>query len=539
MNIRFSAGSLYLIIFFLSAFIRLYNLSVFPPSLNWDEVSIGYNAYSILKTGRDEWGQFFPLSFRAYGDYKLPGYIYLDVPFIAIFGLNEIGVRLPSVLLGIGVVILIFLIVRHLTGDLVLSLLAMFISSLTPWLIILSRIALEAHLALFLIILSFYLFLIGLKKSKFLIGSAFALGLSLFAYNSSRVLFLPLILLAVFFSKKQLSPNKYSYISLFILMTVLIIMLPLAVFQDSSARFRWTTIIDEGAISMIEHLRAGSSLPPLVEKLIFNKATYIVPEIIKNYFSHFDPNFLFFNGGSNYQYSVPGTGLTVPILLPFLLLGVVQIIRQKLTWQYFLIGWLLVAPIPGAITRDAPHALRSLFMVVPLVIFSSLGINYFLNLLKNRLQNFFVVVLILLIFIDFIHFWNKYTGEYLRTYSWSWQYGYKQAVEFINNQGVEYDSIVFSKKYGEPHEFILFYTKYNPAKYQTDKNLKRYKKSDWYWVDQFSKFEFVNDWEVRERVENRGDLLLITSPGNYPVNGKLLKSIYFLDDNPAFDIVEL
>lgn len=539
MKIKLSAGSLFLIIFFLSAFIRLYNLSVFPPSLNWDEVSIGYNAYSILKTSRDEWGQFFPLSFRAYGDYKLPGYIYLDVPFIALLGLSEIGIRLPSALAGISIVCLFFLILKNLTKDLTLSLIAMLVAGVTPWLIIFSRIGLEAQLALFLTTLAFYLLLVGIKKPKYLITSAISLGLSIFAYNSSRVIYLPLIIVAFLFFQDKLPKDKSLYISLIILAAAFILMLPLALFQDSSARFRWTTIIDEGAISKIEHLRAGSSLPPLVGKLIFNKATYLVPEIIKNYFSHFDPNFLFFKGGSNYQYSIPGYGLILPILLPFLLLGVVQAIRQKLTWQYFLIGWLLVAPIPGAITRDAPHALRSLFMVVPLITLISLGINYFLNILKNRLQTFFLVVLILLIFINFIHFWNKYTGEYLRTYSWSWQYGYKQAVEFINNQGVEYDSIVFSKKYGEPHEFILFYTKYNPAKYQTDKNLKRYKKSDWYWVDQFNKFEFVNDWEVKERVGNRGDLLLITSPGNYPVNGKLLKSIYFLDGNPAFDIVEL
>lgn len=539
MKIKLSAGSLFLIIFFLSSFIRLYNLSVFPSSLNWDEVSIGYNAYSILKTGMDEWGQFFPLSFKAYGDYKLPGYIYLDVPFIAIFGLNEIGVRLPSALAGVSIVCLFFLILKNLTKNLMLSFIAMLIAGVTPWLIIFSRIGLEAQLALFLTTLAFYLLLVGIEKPKYLIISAIFLGLSIFAYNSSRVIYLPLIIMAFLFFKNKLPQDKSLHISLIILATAFILMLPLALLQDSSARFRWTTIIDEGAVSKIEQLREGSILHPLIGKLIYNKLTYIVPEIIKNYFSHFDPNFLFFKGSSNYQYSVPGYGLILPILLPFLLLGMIQVIRQKLTWQYFLIGWLLVAPIPGAITRDSPHALRSLFMVVPLVIFSSLGINYFLNLLKNRLQKFFLVVLILLIFINFIHFWNKYTGEYLRTYSWSWQYGYKQAVEFINNQGVEYDSIVFSKKYGEPHEFVLFYTKYDPVKFQTDKNLKRYKRSDWYWVDKFSKFEFVNDWEVKKKLANRGDLLLITSPGNYPVNGKLLKIIYFLDGNPAFDIVEL
>lgn len=530
---------LFLIIFFLSAFIRLYNLSVFPPSLNWDEISIGYNAYSILLTGRDEWGKFFPLSFRAYGEYKLPGYIYLAVPFVAIFDLNETGIRLPSALLGIGIVCLFYLILRNLTKDVTLSFIAMLIAGVTPWLIIFSRIALEAQLALFLTILAFYLFLVGLKNPRYLIISAISLGLSIFVYNSSRVIYLPLIIIILIFFKNKLPKNESLQISSIILAASFLIMLPLALLQDSSARFRWTTIIDEGAISRIEHLRAESNLSPLVEKLIFNKATYIVPEIIKNYFSHFDPNFLFFNGGSNYQYSVPGSGLILPILLPFLLLAILQVIKQRLNWQYFLIGWLLISPIPGSITRDAPHALRSLFMVVPLIILISLGVNYFLHLLKGVTRTSCLIIFTALILLNLASFWSNYTGEYTKNYSWSWQYGYKQAVEFINNQGVEYDSIVFSKKYGEPHEFILFYTKYDPAKFQTDKNLKRYKKSDWYWVDQFSKFEFVNDWEVKEKVGNRGDLLLITSPRNYPFYGKLLKSVYFLDGNPAFDIVEL
>ena len=49
----------------LAFFLRFYKVTEIPPSLNWDEVSIGYNAYSILKTGRDEWGVFLPIHFKA------------------------------------------------------------------------------------------------------------------------------------------------------------------------------------------------------------------------------------------------------------------------------------------------------------------------------------------------------------------------------------------------------------------------------------------------------------------------------------------
>ena len=61
---------LLIIIVILAACLRLVALAWNPASLNWDEVSHGYNAYSILMTGKDEWGQLFPLTnFRAYGDY--------------------------------------------------------------------------------------------------------------------------------------------------------------------------------------------------------------------------------------------------------------------------------------------------------------------------------------------------------------------------------------------------------------------------------------------------------------------------------------
>jgi len=67
-------------IILIASVLRLYKLSFTPPSLYWDEASLGYNAYSILKTAHDEHGRFLPLTnFAAFGDYKPPGYIYAAV----------------------------------------------------------------------------------------------------------------------------------------------------------------------------------------------------------------------------------------------------------------------------------------------------------------------------------------------------------------------------------------------------------------------------------------------------------------------------
>src|SRR3989344_4582888 len=100
-----------IIIIFLATVLRFYQLGQNPPSLDWDETAHGYNAYSILKTGRDEYGYKLPLSFRSFDDYKPPIYTYLVVPSVAIFGLNDFAVRFPSAVLGVLAVIFSYLMV--------------------------------------------------------------------------------------------------------------------------------------------------------------------------------------------------------------------------------------------------------------------------------------------------------------------------------------------------------------------------------------------------------------------------------------------
>ena len=140
-----------------------------------------------------------------------------------------------------------------------------------------------------------------------------------------------------------------------------------------------------------------------------------------------------------------------------------------------------------------------------------------------------------------MNYWKVYFGWYRRDYSWSWQYGYKQAAGFIKENYSQYDKIIMTKKYGEPHEFILFYWPWDPKSYNNDSNLVRYFQANWYWVDSFDKFEFVSDWEVKENTKYQTPntkYLLITSPGNYSEGWRKIETIYFLDGKPAFEILE-
>jgi 4-amino-4-deoxy-L-arabinose transferase-like glycosyltransferase len=469
-----------------------------------------------------------PLIFRAFGDYKLPLYIYLTVPFVAIFGLNAFSIRLVSVLAGTFIPLFIYLILKALfNSKSKIPFLGALIFTLSPGTIFLSRIALEANLFLLLFCLSIY-FLIQKKYSL----STLFYGLGLFTYNSSRVL-LPFYLILTLFlivkNKYKIFQNWYKFIP-FIIFSLLTVIQTLN--QSGQARFQWVSILDEGSVNHINELRA------VYPRILVNKATFFIFTATKNYLSHFNPNFLFFNGGSHYQFSLPNFFIISPLFLLFLILGFYYLIKNIGETKYqILLFWLLISPLPSSITRDAPHVLRSIVFLPIIVIIIAIGINLIYQKLPKLTFSF---VLFTLIYGQLL-FWPKYK-IYTTNYSSSWQYGYSQAVDYIKENYLNYDQIIFTKKYGEPHEFILFYWPWDPLKYQTDSTKDWNYHANWYWVDGFDKFKFVNDWEVKEVTKNNNSenkALLITSPNNYNQESRLIKTINFLDDTPAFDILEI
>ena len=74
----------------LAGFLRVHRLGDLPPGFFCDEAGLGYNAYSILETGRDENGVFLPLFVWSFDtSYKNPVFIYSGVLPVAALGLSE------------------------------------------------------------------------------------------------------------------------------------------------------------------------------------------------------------------------------------------------------------------------------------------------------------------------------------------------------------------------------------------------------------------------------------------------------------------
>ena len=210
--------------------------------------------------------------------------------------------------------------------------------------------------------------------------------------------------------------------------------------------------------------------------------------------------------------------------------------------------WLFIAFIPVATTKDSiPNALRTLIANPVYQIMTAYGLVWFYSWLKRKKTAYigvFTVFLAFFVFWEFKTYINNYFNVYPKKYSRDWQYGYKQAVAYIKDHYDEYDMIVFSRVYGEPHMFTLFYLEYPPEKYMYNPNLIRYKAYDWVWVTRFDKFYFPNlsdeDSNYKDiESENVGKrILFIGKPSDFSDDVRVLKTINFLDGQSAFSVVD-
>lgn len=182
----------------LSAFLRFYKLVQVPPSLNWDEIASGYNAYTIANWGADEYGNKFPIVFKSFGEDKAPVHIYLTAIIVKIFGLTDYSTRVSSAAVGVLSVIVIYFLAKFLfKSDLAGMFSALFLA-VSPYHLQYSRGLWEANFTLFFLILGLTLFYYGIEKKNWMIPASVAsFGLSFFAYNAAKPV-VPLIVLLLF-----------------------------------------------------------------------------------------------------------------------------------------------------------------------------------------------------------------------------------------------------------------------------------------------------------------------------------------------------
>jgi len=332
----------FFLILFIGAFLRMYHLGQIPPGVNRDEASIGYTAYSLLQTGRDEYGTFLPISFQSFGDWKLPLYIYETVVSVAIFGLHTFAIRIPSAIAGILLVILVYFLTKELFKDKTLALVVMFFTAISPWSIHLSRVESESNTAVTLVTASVLTLLMSFKKKKWLIIiSAMLLAISIGTYAANYIFLIVLALGIFFIYRKEILKTCFgkAAIIIFILLSGL---LWLKITQASIVKISGIGIFSDPSIvhSKIETPR--NEHPPqekIFAKIIHNKAVFGIQRFIQNYLNAFSPDFLFIRGGGNHAHNIFEFGNMYLIDAPFMLLGILFLLSRKKNVSIYLVLW--------------------------------------------------------------------------------------------------------------------------------------------------------------------------------------------------------
>lgn len=461
-----------LIILVIATILRFYNLDKVPPSLFGDEVDVGYQAYSLLKTGQDLYGNPFPTLIHSLSEYRAPLFIYADIPFIGIFGLNEWGVRLPAAFWGILGVLGIFLLARKLFNEKIGFLAAGFLT-ISPWHIHYSRAGFEVTMLLTFLIFAAYFFLKGLDKKYYLIISAIVFGLTPYIY-STAVVFMPLLLLIIIITYiNVIKSRKIDFLVAFCFLTLILIPYGLQTFSGKAGeRFNVISVFgDEDLRDKVQLAQQQEQLSFDFQRFFHNKGTEWGRQISMNYLRAFSPEFLFLNGDPNSRHSVHEMGQMYLFEIILLGLGILAVlgrlgdkVEKKNIW--LVIGWLVISPVPAALTYDGGfHATRDFLMLPPLMILLAFGINYLMERIKNPKFKILGGIIIIIAAVDIIFYLHRYFVHY-PTEQWrAWHFGFKESMQYVKENENQYQSIFINNTYEPSLIRFLFWTKYDPDKF--------------------------------------------------------------------------
>lgn len=519
----------------LASLLRLYSISTNPPSLSWDEVSIGYNAYSILLTGKDEHGRFLPLdTFTAYGDYKPPIPIYLTVPFVALLGLNELTVRLPSALAGIVSVLLSYFIVLELfsgqKNKLTLATVTSILFAVSPWHINLSRAGFEANIAVFFVLLGVLLLFRSRVNTKLLFIAWIPFVAAIYTFNSSRY-FVPIFGIGILlFLKIQYKNNIKPLISGWIIASVLMLPIIGHLFSpEAMLRFKEVNIFNDLDIVLTANNRMSLDGNAWWSNIFHNRRIGYARSYMTHFLDHFQPWFLFLKGDGNPKFSIQDVGQLYAVEAPFLLMGLYWLFSTDARLASFLLFWIITSIIPAAVARETPHALRIENSLPVWQMFIAYGLVEFIRQSRGSKSFRVMIIVIVLAFAGNVTYYlHNYYSHYPREFSGEWQYGYKQAFEKIQPIEDTYDRVYIGDSIGRPYMYFLFYRKVDPRVFWND-NDSWFDEAGFYHVDRIGKYYFIRD---EASVFEPNSLYILSPKGSYKYSNRL-ETIRKLNGEPT------
>jgi 4-amino-4-deoxy-L-arabinose transferase-like glycosyltransferase len=444
-----------------AAIVRVYDLGNLPAGLFCDEADNGYQAYSILKTGEDESRQLLPLYVWSFGvSYKNPVFIYSSMLPIRIFGLSVFSVRLTSALWGVLAVIAMALLGRTMLGP-AGGLIAAFLLAVCPWHIHFSRIAFELIALLPLFLFAFAALAAGVRGRPQLLPVAGVLfGLSLYAYAPAK-LFVPLFLLGagVVYVRRLWAVRRWTLLAalLALLTAVPVVVFDLQHRSRSQQYFAHTTT-----------LHSDQSVRENAER------------VIEQYGRFFSREFLFDRGDPLLRHSVPGFGELYWCMLPLLGLGLLWAVWPGHPEGKLLLWWAFLYPIAPALMNEAPSASRGFIGVGAFCLLAACGAAAFLQGIRRlarwprvslALQTAAVTAFLAFLAPEAWRYWRAYVDKYPAQAADAFQYGYREAIHFMESRRRDYDLLLLTaNNVNQPQVFPLFYNATDPKHWQQTYN---------------------------------------------------------------------
>lgn len=503
---------------------RFTNLSLIPPHLSNDEISIAYDAYSISKTLRDEHNKFLPLSFQSHNTYKAPLAIYLTIPMVAIFGNTDFAARAPSAFFGSLTVLVLGFLVFELSKNKSLSLLSAFMLSISPMHILTSRMAYEANIALFFLTAGIYLFFLSLKKNNniLIVLSFVSFALSLYGYHTEWV-FTPFIIGTLLALNYKTILQKSTYLPGVAIFVILITPLFLDFLNNLQTTTRAST----------ENILKDPSLARMLESsnfVFWQKASLILQAVLEKYSSYFNLSYLFFTGYNLLPQGDPfQVGVFLFLFLPFFLFGITKVRSNFMGNSKLIYILLITSPITASLTSGPQSTSRNLVSAIPISIISAVGVWEFLKSAKLIWKAVFVITLA----VSFLYFLAIFYYHFPKDHAEGFQYGYKQIALFIKPRYQDFEKIIIDPRFGPanmysgvPHLYIPYFTYLDPAQLAHRKqNIQS---------SSFDKYE-IREINWNGNIEK--DILYVVPASNPPNESLKLNKIYEVilpDQKPAF-----
>lgn len=440
----------------LAAVLRVAGLRDLPPGLFCDEAALGYNSYSLLKTGRDETGTRWPLFVWSFGvSYKNPVFIYSGMLPVALFGLDEASVRLTAALWGVLGVLAAGLLGRRLFGD-AGGIAAAAILAVQPWHLHFSRIAFELITLAPLVLWGTARFLDGVRgRPAALISAAVWYGLSLYAYAPAR-LFVPLLVAfsAAIHGRRLWAERRWTAVAV---VTGLLVTMPLLIHdarhrERATQYFRNTTVLDAGR--------------PWSENA----------RVVWNQFRQFySADFLFRRGDPLARHAVPQFGELQKWTAPLLVLGALWALWPRNPAGKMLLWWLATWPLAPSLMNEAPSASRGFIGSPVFALLAAAGLTVLwrgARLLRppwaaTAAAGALVVAAMSMMWAELIPYWRAYSGPYRAYAARAFQYGYREAIGFLQEHRDEADLLlVTANDVNQPQIFIAFYARSDPRLWQ-------------------------------------------------------------------------